>query len=74
MKEYHFPLATDELRLAFLQSTEPLCPDVQRLIWDEVIYCTQPTEPPSKPRKCPTYSRLSGTSLPRNLIHTLSKR
>ena len=30
-------LATDELRIAFIQATEPLCPDVQRKIWEEVL-------------------------------------
>jgi len=68
MKEYHFPLVTDELRIAFLQSTEPLCPDVQRLIWHEVLHCTQPIDPPATPRKCPAYSRLPSVSLPRNLF------
>jgi hypothetical protein len=65
-------LATDELRIAFLQSTAPLCSDVQRLIWHEVLHCSQPIEPPSTPRKCPTYSRLSSVSLPRNLFQVKS--
>ena len=43
-------LATDELRIAFLQATEPLCPDVQRKIWEEVLYCTTPIEPPPAPQ------------------------
>lgn len=60
-------LATDELRIAFLQATSPLCPDVQRKIWEEVIYCTKPVEPPPAPKKCRSvsYTR-SQISLPRN--------
>jgi hypothetical protein len=73
MKEYHFPLVTDEYRIAFLQATEALCPDIQRLIWHEVLYCTQPIDPPPTPRKCPTYSRLSSASLPRNLLSLLNE-
>jgi len=38
MKEYHFPLVTDEYRIAFLQATEPLCADVQRLILFQTIF------------------------------------
>ena len=62
-------LATDDLRLAFLQATAPLCPDVQRKIWEEVIYCTAPVEPPPAPKKCRSisYTR-SSMSLPRNLF------
>ena len=62
-------LATDELRIAFLQATAPLCPDVQRKIWEEVLYCTVPIEPPPAPRKkCSiTYER-SSVSLPKNLF------
>jgi len=62
-------LATDDLRFAFLQSTAPLCPDVQRKIWEEVIYCTVPVEPPPAPKKCRSisYAR-SSMSLPRNPI------
>ncbi len=73
MKEYHFPLVTDEYRITFIKATEALCPDVQRLIWHEVLYCTQPIEPPSTPRKCPAYSRLSDASLPRNLLSQFQK-
>jgi len=64
-------LATDELRIAFLQATAPLCPDVQRKIWEEVLYCTTPVEPPPAPKKCPSvsYIRLS-TSLPRDLFNS----
>ncbi len=62
-------LATDDLRLAFLQATAPLCPDVQRKIWEEIIYCTAPVEPPPAPKKCRSisYTR-SSMSLPRNLF------
>lgn len=62
-------LATDELRIAFLQATAPLCPDVQRKIWEEVLYCTVPIEPPPVPKKkCSiTYER-SSVSLPKNLF------
>ena len=31
-------LATDDLRIAFLQATSPLCADVQRKIWEEVLF------------------------------------
>lgn len=62
-------LATDELRIAFLQATDSLCPDIQRKIWEEVIYCTTPTEPPPAPKKCSSvsYTR-SSISLPRNIF------
>ena len=63
-------LATDDLRLAFLQATNPLCPDVQRKIWEEILYCTAPIEPPPAPIKCRSisYDRLS-TSLPRKIFN-----
>ena len=73
MKEYHFPLVTDEYRITFLRATEALCPDVQRLVWEEVLYCTQPIEPPPTPKQCPTYSRLSSASLPRDLLPLLNQ-
>ncbi len=62
-------LSTDELRIAFLQATAPLCPDVQRIIWKEVLYCTTPITPPATPTKCRSvsYTR-SQLSLPRNLF------
>lgn len=65
-------LATDELRIAFLQATASLCPDVQRKIWEEVIYCTEPIEPPPTPQKCSkiSYTRYSA-SLPQNLLTRL---
>ena len=72
MKEYIFPVVTDEYRITFLQATQPLCPDVQRIIWEEVLYCTQPIDPPPTPRKCPVYSRLSSASLPRDLLPLLN--
>lgn len=43
---------TDELSLAFCRVTQVLCPDVQRLIWKEVLYCSQPVEAPPAPQKC----------------------
>lgn len=62
-------LASDELRFAFLQATAPLCPDVQRKIWEEVLYCTVPVEPPPTPKKCPSISYVrSSMSLPRNMV------
>ena len=62
-------LATDELRIAFLQATTPLCSDVQRIIWEEVLHCTTPTKPPSTPKKChPVSYNRSSISLPRNLF------
>jgi len=62
-------LATDELRIAFLRATESLCPDVQRKIWEEVLYCTTPIEPPPAPQKCRSVSyNQSSISLPRNLF------
>lgn len=62
-------LATDNLRIAFLQATAPLCADVQRKIWEEVLRCTTPIEPPPAPKKCPSvsYTR-SQNSLPRDLF------
>ena len=67
-------LATDDLRIAFLQATSPLCPDVKRKIWEEVLHCTKPVEPPPAPKKCRSvsYTR-SQISLPRNLFQTSSK-
>jgi hypothetical protein len=63
-------LATDELRITFLQATAPLCPDVQRKIWEEVLYCTVPVNPPPTPKnKCSViYDRLSTHSIPRKLF------
>ncbi len=62
-------LATDDLRLAFLQATNPLCPDVQRKIWEEILYCTAPIEPPQAPKKCRSVSYVrSSMSLPQNLF------
>jgi hypothetical protein len=60
-------VASDELRIAFLQATSPLCRDVQELIWKEVLYCTVPIEPPPTPKKCSPYYRVSTISLPENL-------
>lgn len=60
-------VASDDLRIAFLQATSPLCRDVQELIWKEVLYCTVPIEPPPAPKKCSPYYRVSTISLPQNL-------
>jgi len=59
MQEFIIPFRTDELSLAFCRATERLCPDIQRLIWHEVLYCTVPIEaPPPRPEKRPLYSIL----------------
>jgi hypothetical protein len=60
-------VASDNLKIAFLQATSPLCRDVQELIWKEVLYCTVPIEPPPAPKKCPLYYRASTLSLPKDL-------
>lgn len=60
MLEFVIPVRTDELSLAFCQATEPLCPDIQRLIWKEVLYCTVPIEAPSAPiKRTYLYERVS---------------
>lgn len=41
--------ATDELKITFLQATQPLPRDIQELIWKEVLYCTAPV--PEAPKK-----------------------
>lgn len=64
-------LATDELRIAFLQATNPLCRDVQEIIWKEILYCTVPVEPPPAPKKCPRYYKGYSSSLPKNLFNPL---
>jgi len=56
MKEYLFPLVTDELRIAFCQATAPLCNDVQRIIWEEVVHCTVPIEAPPAPKNAKYYT------------------
>ncbi len=40
---------THEFALAFCQATRPLCPDVQRYIWDQVL--SQELEVPNAPIK-----------------------
>lgn len=60
-------VASDDLRIAFLQATSPLCRDVQELIWKEVLYCTVPIEPPPARKKCYPYYRVSTISLHKNL-------
>lgn len=44
------PLVTDEQRITFLKATEPLCSDIQRVIWDMYIK-TFEIELPDAPRK-----------------------
>lgn len=41
------PLITDEQRIAFLQSTDSLCSDVQRIIWDMYLKTFEPETPPA---------------------------
>ena len=65
----YIPLVTDDFRIAFCQALEPLCQDIQRVIWEKVLYDTIKLEPPPAPQKCRIrYSRVSGSSLPHNLI------
>ena len=68
MREFYFPVVTDEFRISFLKATEPLCADVQRIIWEEVLYCTQPIEPPPAPKKCNISYTRSPISLPLDLF------
>ena len=66
------PLVTDDFKITFCQATKQLCPDVQRIIWKKLLYENIELEPPSAPIKCRIkYSRVSGSSLPRNLIENL---
>ena len=66
------PLVTDDFRIAFCQATEPLCSDVQRIIWKNLVYQNIELEPPPTPIKCRIrYSRVSGSSLPRSLLASL---
>jgi len=44
-------LYTHEFATAFLQATRPLCPDVQRIIWEQVLVDT-PITPPTPVKKC----------------------
>ncbi|QIG59856.1 hypothetical protein [Dishui Lake phycodnavirus 4] len=44
------PLVTNDQRIAFLQATQPLCPDVQRILWDMYLKTFEP-EIPETPRK-----------------------
>ncbi|ALI95350.1 hypothetical protein AP053_gp195 [Ostreococcus mediterraneus virus 1] len=66
------PLVTDDFRIAFCQATESLCSDVQRIIWKNLIYQNIELDPPPAPKKCRIkYSRVFGSSLPRNLLASL---
>lgn len=70
MKEFYIPVTTDDFRIAFCQVTKPLCTDVQQIIWKEVLYCTEPIEPPPTPvKKCPIIYDPFSISLPKNLFH-----
>jgi len=63
------PLVTNEFRVTFFRATEPLCPDVQRIIWKNLLYDNIELKPPNAPEKCRIkYSRVSGSSLPRQLF------
>jgi len=66
------PLVTDEFRITFCQATEPLCPDIQRIIWKNLLYDNIELKPPPTPQKCRIqYSTVSGSCLPRNLFENL---
>ena len=43
----YISLHSDEFAVAFCQATAPLCPDVQRLIWQEVISPPNFAPPPA---------------------------
>lgn len=49
MSAEYIPLTTDDYKLAFCQSTNTLCQDVQRIIW-RMVNVTEPRCPPA-PRK-----------------------
>ena len=73
MNDY-IPLVTDDFRIAFCQATEPLCSDVQRIIWKKVLYDDIILETPSAPKKCSvTYSRTSSVCLPQNPLMYLNQ-
>ena len=50
---------THEQALTFCLATAPLCPDVQRLIWKEVLREEIPNTPPPTPRKNDKSSKIS---------------
>lgn len=71
----YISLHSDEFAVAFCQATASLCPDVQRLIWQEVISPPKLKTPPPAPKKsyitlgtCPVYYRTCSATLPRNLF------
>ena len=70
----YISLHSDEDALLFCRATAPLCPDVQRLIWQEVISPPKLKTPPPTPKKCLKYSRTCSVSLPRNLFGNESTR
>jgi len=44
-------LYTHEFATAFFQATQPLCSDVQRIIWKQVL-SSIPEAPPAPVKKC----------------------
>jgi hypothetical protein len=69
--DFYVSVYSHEFATAFLQATAPLCPDIQRRIWKEVLHNPYPIDPPPAPRKWPVYSRISTTQLlcpPRKLF------
>lgn len=67
------PLVTDDFRIAFCLATNSLCTDVQRIIWEKVIYEDINFVIPPTPQKCRIrYSKVSGSSLPHNLLKKLT--
>lgn len=71
----YIPLVTDEFRIAFCQATEPLCSDVQRIIWKKLLYENIELYSPPTPKKCRIqYSRVSGNFLPPSLLAHLNRK
>ena len=68
--DFYVSVYSHEFAIAFLQATAPLCPDIQRLIWKEVLHAPHKLTPPPAPRKCPIYSSSSTMSLPRDLFQS----
>jgi len=67
---FYVSVYSHEFAIAFLQATAPLCPDVQRRIWEEVLHTPHTLVPPPAPRKWPVYSSSSMRSLPRDLFQS----
>lgn len=65
----YIPLVTDDFRIAFCAATQTLCSDVQRIIWEKLLYEDIELTPPPAPKKWSIqYSTVSGNCLPRNLF------